>query len=76
MDQRRASEPDKNLRLLNSLEAAGRLGISYQRIRTLRSVGGGPPFIKIGRLVRYRPDDIEAWISARVRLNTAEHYNV
>lgn len=26
--------------------------------------GGGPPFIRIGRLVRYRRSDIRAWIDS------------
>ncbi len=59
-------------RLLNSVEVAERLRISHQRIRALRMEGGGPPFIKIGYLVRYRVEDVEAWIASRARRCTAE----
>lgn len=62
-------------RLLNSVEAAERLGISHQRIRALRMEGGGPPFIKIGYLVRYRVEDVEAWIASCARRCTAESVN-
>jgi predicted DNA-binding transcriptional regulator AlpA len=34
--------------------------------------GTGPRFIKMGRSVRYRPSDVEAWIAERVRQSTSE----
>lgn len=33
--------------------------------------GDGPPFVKIGRLVRYRPEDVRAWIAERVVTSTS-----
>jgi hypothetical protein len=33
-------------------------------VRRWRLVGGGPPFIKIGNLVRYRRTDVEAWLAS------------
>jgi hypothetical protein len=30
-----------------------------------RLIGEGPPFIKVGRLVRYRPSDVRAWLELR-----------
>jgi len=29
----------------------------------------GPPYLKVGRLVKYRPEDIEAYKAARLRAN-------
>jgi predicted DNA-binding transcriptional regulator AlpA len=34
--------------------------------------GTGPQFIKMGRLVRYRPSDVQAWLTERVRRSTSE----
>jgi predicted DNA-binding transcriptional regulator AlpA len=52
--------------------AAALLGLAEQTLRKLRSTGGGPPFVKLGRAVRYRPSDLEAWLSARVMTCTSE----
>ena len=35
-----------------------------------RLTGTGPPFVRLGRLVRYRPSDFEAWLAARPRLRS------
>jgi len=29
------------------------------------------PFVRIGRLIRYRPEDVEAWIARNIRSNTS-----
>jgi excisionase family DNA binding protein len=36
-----------------------------------RYQGKGPRFVKIGRHVRYRRSDVEAWLEANVRESTA-----
>ena len=38
----------------------GRLSRSY--LEKLRLSGGGPPFVKIGRAVRYRSDAFDRWM--------------
>jgi excisionase family DNA binding protein len=40
------------------------LGISSVTTTKWRAKAKGPPFIKVGRLVRYRRSDVEAWLSA------------
>jgi excisionase family DNA binding protein len=50
-------------KLLNEIQVAEMLNCSVgflRRCRLLRS--GGPPFVKVGRLVRYDPDDLRAYI--------------
>ncbi len=45
------------------------------RVKTLqawRHRGGGPTYIKIGRLVRYRGLDVNQWTAARSRRSTSE----
>jgi len=43
---------------LMDTEAAKILGLSPQTLRNMRSKGKGPVYYKIGRAVRYLPDDI------------------
>jgi predicted DNA-binding transcriptional regulator AlpA len=35
-----------------------------------RLTGEGPPFIRLGRLVRYRVSDVQAWLSAHPSLRS------
>ena len=41
------------------------LGISSVTATKWRAKAEGPPFIKVGRLVRYRRADVEAWLASR-----------
>jgi predicted DNA-binding transcriptional regulator AlpA len=49
--------------LLNERELATTCGISVLTLRKWRSLRRGPRFLKIGSLVRYRPEDVDAWIN-------------
>ncbi len=46
-------------RPLTDVEAAARLGVSRFTMRAWRLKGMGPRFLKMGRAVRYRPEDVE-----------------
>lgn len=59
------------LRLLTQGEAAKLLRLSERTLERLRVAGGGPHFVKTGRLVRYRECDLEEWIVARVVSSTS-----
>lgn len=37
-----------------------------------RTRGGGPPFIKINSLVRYRKSDVDRWLESRRFASTSE----
>jgi len=37
----------------------------------LRGKGGGPKYVKVGRSVRYRPDDIRDFMNSQVRASTS-----
>ena len=50
--------------LITASEAAKRLGMSNNALATLRSRGGGPRYVKVGRSVRYDPADIAKWVEA------------
>lgn len=41
------------------------LGIASVTATKWRAKAEGPPFIKVGRLVRYRRADVETWLASR-----------
>jgi excisionase family DNA binding protein len=59
-----------NKTFLDTIEAAQYLGLQKTTLEAWRSRGEGPRFVKLGRAVRYRQSDLEAWIESRVRTNT------
>lgn len=62
---------NSNNTLLTPAEAASWLGMSKSWLAKSRLNGEGPPYLKIGRAVRYRHDDLELWLSERHRRSTS-----
>lgn len=58
--------------LLNERELATACGISVLTLRKWRSLRRGPRFLKIGSLVRYRPEDVDAWINRQAAVTCEE----
>jgi excisionase family DNA binding protein len=55
-------------KLYSPKEAAGYLGVSKQTLNIWRMTGKySLPFIKIGRIIRYRESDLQAFLNGRVR---------
>lgn len=54
--------------LWTSQQLADYLGISAAAVRMMRSRGQGPRFIRLGKNVKYRPEDVRAWLAE----NTAQ----
>jgi predicted DNA-binding transcriptional regulator AlpA len=50
--------------LLNETEVSQRLHVSLACLRRWRLEKRGPQFIKVGALVRYRPEVVEAWLAS------------
>jgi hypothetical protein len=50
--------------LLTEGDVAQRLHVSLASVRRWRLERRGPQFIKVGSLVRYRPEDLELWLAA------------
>jgi excisionase family DNA binding protein len=48
-------------RTLTDVEVAARLGVSRFTVRSWRLKGFGPRFLKMGRAVRYRPQDVDEY---------------
>jgi hypothetical protein len=65
-------ETKDNAMLLRTPEAAKRLGVSPGFLEKARHYGNGPAFAKLGRLVVYRPDDLDAWVAAQIVGSTSE----
>lgn len=55
--------------LLKEQQAAEVLGCSVALLRKHRLFRKGPAFVKIGRLVRYRSEDLDAFIEANLTTN-------
>jgi predicted DNA-binding transcriptional regulator AlpA len=51
-------------RLLSERDLAERWGISEITLQDWRCRGKGPPFVRLGRMIRYRAMDIEMWVLA------------
>ncbi|MEJ0068333.1 MAG: helix-turn-helix domain-containing protein [Pseudomonadota bacterium] len=58
--------------LLSEREAAAMLGWSPKTLQRRRWQGEPPPFVKIGRTVRYRRRTLEGFIAAGERTSTAD----
>jgi predicted DNA-binding transcriptional regulator AlpA len=50
---------------IDEKQLCAELGISSVTATKWRAHAAGPPFIKVGRLVRYRRADVEAWLLSR-----------
>ena len=50
--------------LLTETDVAKKLRVSLACFRRWRLEKRGPAFVKIGQLVRYRPEELELWIQA------------
>lgn len=61
-----------NFALLTPKEAANRLRVSLSWLAKARMRGDGPPYIKVGRAIRYSEAAILQWMKSRQRLSTSE----
>ena len=53
-------------------EAADYIGVSKGYLDRLRTAGGGPRFIKLGKKVLYDIADIDRWIESKKQISTAD----
>jgi predicted DNA-binding transcriptional regulator AlpA len=51
--------------LIDEKRLCADLGISSVTATKWRARAEGPRFIKVGRLIRYRRSDVEAWLASR-----------
>ena len=57
---------------LDTAQAAKRLGLSKRTLEKYRTTGDGPPFLKFGKRVVYRPSDLEEYETHHLVRSTAE----
>ena len=58
--------------VLTPKEAAQRLRLSSSWLAKARMRGDGPPYIQIGRAIRYSEVALIQWMKSRQRLSTSE----
>ena len=58
--------------VLTPNEVAGRLKLSMSWLAKARMRGDGPPFIKLGKAIRYPEAALIQWMKGRQRLSTSE----
>lgn len=58
--------------LLTETEAAQLRGQSVRTLQAERVRGGGCPFVKLGRSVRYRRSDVLQFIESRIKASTSQ----
>ena len=49
-------------------QVADYLGVPKQTIYQWRTKGYGPKGVKIGKHVKFRPEDVEAWLDEQARV--------
>ena len=58
--------------LLTQRDAARLLTLSQRTLERMRLHGNGPRYCKLGGSVRYREEDLAAWINTRVVTSTSQ----
>jgi predicted DNA-binding transcriptional regulator AlpA len=58
--------------LLTQRQAAALLCLSERTLERFRVSGIGPKFVRMGKSIRYRLGDVEAWIERRTVGSTSE----
>jgi hypothetical protein len=59
--------------LLTETEASKILGFSVRTLQGWRYRGGGPRFVRVSNAcIRYRRQDLTAWVEARLRWSTSD----
>jgi excisionase family DNA binding protein len=53
--------------LLHAEDVAELLSIPVATLADWRASGKGPPYLRVGQHVRFRAEDVDAWIAGRVR---------
>ena len=58
--------------LLTQRQASEMLALSERTLERFRISGIGPKFVRMGKSIRYRLGDVEAWIERRTVGSTSE----
>ena len=69
---RRIEEDERAERLLTAKDAGKLLRLSESWLAKARMRGDGPPYVKLGRAIRYRDGALLLCLRSRQRLSTSE----
>lgn len=58
--------------LMHTVEAAQYLSLSKPTLERFRLTGEGPPYLKLGKAVRYRRTELDAWLESQLITSTSE----
>lgn len=61
-----------NTPLISPEKAAEHLNLAPSTLAKMRLAGTSPKYAKMGRRVAYRREDLDAWITERIRSSTSE----
>lgn len=56
----------EDVQLMTTKQAASALGVAVRTMIDWRQLRKGPAYVKVGRVVRYRPSDIKVWVDQHV----------
>lgn len=58
--------------MLRTEQAAKILDVTKSTLESWRCRGGGPSFVRYGRAIRYREEDLYRFIESNIRTSTSE----
>ena len=67
-----ASTANTNRAKLRTRAAAAYTGLAESTLEKLRVHGGGSPYMRVGRVVVYDPDDLDIWLASHKRTSTSD----
>jgi excisionase family DNA binding protein len=59
--------------MLRTREASAYTGLAKSTLEKLRVSGAGSPYIRVGRVVLYDPDDLDTWLASHRRRSTSDN---
>jgi excisionase family DNA binding protein len=66
----KTNDEGKEMSFMTTQQAADKLGISKRTLEGMRLRGGGPSYVKIGKLVRYTDELLEQWLLTNIQNST------
>ncbi len=63
------------MNMFRTNQAAAYLDLTKSTLEAWRCRGGGPVFVKMGKAVRYRKEDLDVFLNARLRTNTSQNHS-
>ena len=59
--------------MVRTEQAAAILDVKKSTMEAWRCRGGGPLFVRYGRAIRYREEDLDRFIESKIRINTSQN---